>query len=101
MSVYYLFRVIQVHKSGEDVVLCSKNTVTDPNNTDKSEIGSSAHVHQCAKKAQEEMLVGRFVTDNLGQPGNGVSFSLRRPLQCLESFTTLAGISSGGGCWWS
>jgi len=93
--------MIQVNKSGEDVVLCSKNTFTNSNNTDKSELGSSTYVHKRDRKAEEEILVGRFVTDHLGKPGNGVSFSLTTSLRCMESFITLEGISSGGGCWWS
>lgn len=101
MSVYYLFRMIQVNKSGEDVVLYSKNTVTYPNNTDTSELGSCVHVCQRDKKAQEEMLVGRFVTGSLGKLENGVSFSLSTSLQCMGSFIAREGISSGDGCWWS
>lgn len=62
MSVYYLFTVIQVNKRGEDVAPCSKKPITYSKDSNKSECESSMDVCQCAKNAQEEMMVGRFVT---------------------------------------
>lgn len=62
MSVYYLFTVIQVNKSAEDETPCSKNTIIYSKDSNKSECESSMDVCQCAKNAQEEMMVGRFVT---------------------------------------